>query len=707
MIKEEKVMKKILTLISLLIAFAMGSIFKGEILDNKEATKLETTSPKNYNDFYGFEVKLVDEEEFSKVTINKNSLPKSELGRQVYLEGLNAKQKAFYNDIYMYINQYGDYAIPIEQELTRAEATQVLFYFYYTNPQFYWLVSSLNMRTIDGMAVGAYFDYIECDTNLFYERTVPVIEAAKNIELECERAKYLLDYICKNTEYDHNFATRGSLLYDQSTYSCIEGLTVCAGYGRAFEYLADACGLEVISAVSEQHLYNLIKLDGKYYYVDATWCDGRGDDWNYTYFLIGEDSMSRLDPSNNHTVSNMFGFNKVIPFADKSDYVCKERENESESTANEGDTVPGDTSERDELPTESESVKPTEPATEKETTTKPTEPATEKETTTKPTEPATEKETATKPIKPEKETDTVPKPDDTYEEETTPPIKKSYTITFDANGGYVSITSKKVKEGSKYGELPTATRDYYTFEGWYTSKNGGNKVTSSTKISGNQTLYAHWKSKTPSDWVLASDVPSDAKIVETKWKYTLTSYTQSSASSLSGWTLYDTKYYWGEYGAFSDWMTTPVQSSDSRKVETKSESYTYNTGRTLWNYSHYKYWNTTYNKWYYTYSYAAAAAHGINISYHELGWSTTEQFLYTKFGNSEQSWGTYINSLPYFNEVSKPETATATRVLYRYADRSKVYTYYFKKSENKESYSDPSGMANVTNVKKYVRYVPK
>lgn len=71
----------------------------------------------------------------------------------------------------------------------------------------------------------------------------------------------------------------------------------------------------------------------------------------------------------------------------------------------------------------------------------------------------------------------------------------SYTVTFNANGGNASEPSKSVKYNSNYGDLATATRTGYTFEGWYTETSGGNKVTASTQVTkaDNHTLYAHWK----------------------------------------------------------------------------------------------------------------------------------------------------------------------------------------------------------------------
>ena len=68
------------------------------------------------------------------------------------------------------------------------------------------------------------------------------------------------------------------------------------------------------------------------------------------------------------------------------------------------------------------------------------------------------------------------------------------TVSFNANGGSVSVTSKSVTYGSTYGTLPTPTRAGYVFAGWYTSASGGTQITSNSTVSitTNQTLYAHW-----------------------------------------------------------------------------------------------------------------------------------------------------------------------------------------------------------------------
>ena len=74
----------------------------------------------------------------------------------------------------------------------------------------------------------------------------------------------------------------------------------------------------------------------------------------------------------------------------------------------------------------------------------------------------------------------------------------TYTVTFNANGGTVSPANKTVTNEATYGNLPTPTCTGYTFDGWYTSISGGEKITESSTVSlpSNQTLYARWKANT-------------------------------------------------------------------------------------------------------------------------------------------------------------------------------------------------------------------
>ena len=72
------------------------------------------------------------------------------------------------------------------------------------------------------------------------------------------------------------------------------------------------------------------------------------------------------------------------------------------------------------------------------------------------------------------------------------------TISLDSNGGYCSTNNLSVTYGSAYGSLPIPIRDGYIFEGWFTSKDGGEKITATATVDviNEITLYAHWEHDT-------------------------------------------------------------------------------------------------------------------------------------------------------------------------------------------------------------------
>lgn len=66
-------------------------------------------------------------------------------------------------------------------------------------------------------------------------------------------------------------------------------------------------------------------------------------------------------------------------------------------------------------------------------------------------------------------------------------------INFDETGG-ASVSNKTAYYLSTYGTLPTTTKTYYSFNGWYTAASGGSVVSSGTTVTQtiDHTLYAHW-----------------------------------------------------------------------------------------------------------------------------------------------------------------------------------------------------------------------
>ena len=77
-------------------------------------------------------------------------------------------------------------------------------------------------------------------------------------------------------------------------------------------------------------------------------------------------------------------------------------------------------------------------------------------------------------------------------EKDAPPAPTEFIVTFDGNGGTPSVGSMPTTN-RKLTSLPSASRrGSYSFDGWYTEKSGGTKITTATVFSANTTVYAHW-----------------------------------------------------------------------------------------------------------------------------------------------------------------------------------------------------------------------
>ena len=75
---------------------------------------------------------------------------------------------------------------------------------------------------------------------------------------------------------------------------------------------------------------------------------------------------------------------------------------------------------------------------------------------------------------------------------------QTVNVSFNANGGSCSTSSRSYTVGGTYGSLPSATWSDHTFEGWYTASSGGERIYAATTVSASvTTLYAHWSTPPP------------------------------------------------------------------------------------------------------------------------------------------------------------------------------------------------------------------
>ena len=194
----------------------------------------------------------------------------------------------------------------------------------YDNPQIFYLSPNkmyLNIETTTRNGKNTYNVFINNgkEANYFIdefsskeqvEQAISSIEQVKNKLVQKRSSniyddiKMVHDYLVENIVYD----TRISKDNIYNIYGAlVNGESVCEGYARAFKYILDEmqipCTLVIGKATNsegktENHAWNYVQLDGKWYAVDSTWDDpvivGGGflsKSSKYKYFLKGSNEF--------------------------------------------------------------------------------------------------------------------------------------------------------------------------------------------------------------------------------------------------------------------------------------------------------------------------------------------------------------------------------------------------------------------------------
>lgn len=119
---------------------------------------------------------------------------------------------------------------------------------------------------------------------------------------------------------------------DQNAYGAlVEGQAVCNGYAKAYQHLMLKAGIPTwfvrgtstnpTAGTPIAHAWNLVKLDGKWYYTDVTW-DDQGANTFYTYFNITTKQLLE-----GHTFDDLYASLVPTATATAANYYIKEERN--------------------------------------------------------------------------------------------------------------------------------------------------------------------------------------------------------------------------------------------------------------------------------------------------------------------------------------------------------------------------------------------
>lgn len=223
---------------------------------------------------------------------------------------LDSAQKAAYALLFESVEngQYG-YDFPdrlINTHLDVNDIKKVYWSFDYDNPQFIELGNgfgySYRGSTVESLKANGIRPDEDGDNyaSLYseFDRAVQnILSNALRERSGYDQLLYIHDWIVDNTEYRRN----GPQYISEADGAILHGIALCEGYSKSFMYLAQALGYNCVcvcgKANGEDHMWNMVELDGRWYHVDVTWDDpvifNGFSTLRHDYFLISDSTIRK------------------------------------------------------------------------------------------------------------------------------------------------------------------------------------------------------------------------------------------------------------------------------------------------------------------------------------------------------------------------------------------------------------------------------
>ena len=214
------------------------------------------------------------------------------------------------------ISIQGGYSITLD------ELHDVFNIFLNDYPEYFWLTGGYNYTTVSGKLTSIKPGYKSWTKNQLI---------AMKQELDSKVNELTFD-LANKSQYDKSVILHDRLAAcveyvstanDQTAYGAlVEGRAVCAGYAKAYQLLLHKVGIPgwyvrgssktVNSGQTVNHAWNLVSIDGKWYYTDVTW-DDQGETTYHAYlnlpFATIEEDHTAIDFNQYLPVSNSYEAN--------------------------------------------------------------------------------------------------------------------------------------------------------------------------------------------------------------------------------------------------------------------------------------------------------------------------------------------------------------------------------------------------------------
>ena len=155
--------------------------------------------------------------------------------------------------------------------------------------------------------------YTKSDIKLIEAKVLKIEKEIWNNNMSLEdKIKEAHNYIINHSKYDKDRSDNNMVKYHSDTAygTLLEGYSLCGGYTDAMEIFLDDLHLKNFRISSENHVWNAVMIDNKWYHLDLTWDDpittDGSDILEYNFFLITTDELIALEDEQHNYDKNIY-----------------------------------------------------------------------------------------------------------------------------------------------------------------------------------------------------------------------------------------------------------------------------------------------------------------------------------------------------------------------------------------------------------------